>query len=75
MVWIVALPFAALMLGMVVIRMMRSIRAVGELRAKRPPDILDGERRKPADDFSTTLPGCRVVIASPRRRRFALVVP
>ena len=60
---IIGLPFAALVIAIVVIRVMWGFREVSELRERRGPGIVEGERRRPSDDFHdlTWRPTCERV--------------
>ena len=56
-------PFAALILAIFVIRIMRGFRRAGELLDKRVPLSVPSEHRRPTDDFhdKTWLPLCERV--------------
>ena len=64
MIYIVGMPFVALIVAIIVIGVMRGLRQAGELRDSRPSGFpINPGRRRPSDDYhdQTWLPLCTSV--------------
>jgi hypothetical protein len=70
MIYLLPLPFVALVVGIVVVRVMRTWRQVATLQASRSPMGPVTEGRKPSDEFhdNTWLPLCERVAALARSK-------
>ena len=63
MIYIVGMPFVALIVAIIVIGLMRGLRQASELRGRSADFGLDVNRRRPSDDYhdQTWLPLCTKV--------------
>jgi hypothetical protein len=70
MIYIVGMPFVALIIAIIVIGLMRGLRQAGELRNRSSSFQIDPGRRRPSDDYhdQTWLPLCTSVAQAAQAR-------